>query len=184
MLPTSHQPYESAQGQAWHHVIAKGRGYPAYQSPSSSVWQNLGFLIPIRLCFALIVKNHRSIVHILLPVLFCFFYCFVLVIQSYQTLFDPMDCSHQAPLSMGFFRQEYRSGVSFSFLNGIFLTQGSNPGLLNCRQILYHLSRQGSPTQFSYPENTEQTDCPEERCSLCHKHDFQFYLGLLCAGQR
>ena len=27
---------------------------------------------------------------------------------------------------------------------GIFLTQGSNPGLLYCRQILYHLSHQGS----------------------------------------
>ena len=32
-----------------------------------------------------------------------------------------------------------------SVLQGIFLTQGSNLGLLQCRQILYHLSRQGSP---------------------------------------
>ena len=32
-----------------------------------------------------------------------------------------------------------------SILQGIFLTQGSNPGLLHCRQILYHLSHQGSP---------------------------------------
>ena len=31
-----------------------------------------------------------------------------------------------------------------SLLQGIFLTQGSNPGLLHCRQILYHLSHQGS----------------------------------------
>ena len=31
-------------------------------------------------------------------------------------------------------------------LKGIFLTQGSNPGLLYCRQILYRLSYQGSPT--------------------------------------
>ena len=30
-------------------------------------------------------------------------------------------------------------------LRGIFLTQGSNLGLLHCRQILYHLSHQGSP---------------------------------------
>ena len=29
-------------------------------------------------------------------------------------------------------------------LQGIFLTQGSNPGLLHCRQTLYHLSHQGS----------------------------------------
>ena len=34
------------------------------------------------------------------------------------------------------------------FLQGIFLTQGSNPGLSNCRQILYQLSHQGSPRVF------------------------------------
>ena len=33
----------------------------------------------------------------------------------------------------------------YSLLQGIFLTQGSNPGLLSCRQILYHLSYQGGP---------------------------------------
>ena len=32
-----------------------------------------------------------------------------------------------------------------ALLQGIFPTQGSNPGLLHCRQILYHLSYQGSP---------------------------------------
>ena len=30
------------------------------------------------------------------------------------------------------------------FLQGIFPTQGLNPGLSNCRQTLYHLSHQGS----------------------------------------
>ena len=34
---------------------------------------------------------------------------------------------------------------SHSLLQGIFLTQGLNPGLLNCRQILYSLNHQGSP---------------------------------------
>ena len=34
---------------------------------------------------------------------------------------------------------------SHSLLQGIFPTQGWNPGLLPCRQILYHLSHQGSP---------------------------------------
>ena len=34
---------------------------------------------------------------------------------------------------------------SLSFLQGIFPTQGSNPGLLHCRQILYQLSHKGSP---------------------------------------
>ena len=37
------------------------------------------------------------------------------------------------------------TGVDCHFLlQGIFLTQGSNPGLLHCRQTLYHLSHQGS----------------------------------------
>jgi len=34
---------------------------------------------------------------------------------------------------------------SLSLLQGIFLTQELNTGLLNCRQILYQLSYQGSP---------------------------------------
>ena len=34
---------------------------------------------------------------------------------------------------------------SHSILQGMFLTQGSNPVLLYLRQILYHLSHQGSP---------------------------------------
>ena len=33
------------------------------------------------------------------------------VAQSCLTLSDPVDCSPQAPLSMGFSRQEYWSGV-------------------------------------------------------------------------
>ena len=36
---------------------------------------------------------------------------------------------------------------SLSLLQGIFPTQGSNPGLPHCRQILYQLSHKGSPNQ-------------------------------------
>ena len=43
--------------------------------------------------------------------------------------------------------QGQNTGVgSLSLLQGIFPTQGSNPGFLHCRQILYQLSYQGSPT--------------------------------------
>ena len=39
-----------------------------------------------------------------------------------------------------------KNGVgSLTLLQGIFSIQGSNPGLLHCRQILYLLSHQGSP---------------------------------------
>ena len=39
---------------------------------------------------------------------------------------------------------------SLSLLQGIFLTQGSNPGLLNCKRILYQLSHQGSPRTLDW----------------------------------
>ena len=69
----------------------------------------------------------------------------VKVAHSCPTLCDSMDyivC--QAPLSMEFSRQEYWSRLPFPS-PGIFPTQGSNPGLPHCRQILYCLSHQGSP---------------------------------------
>ena len=34
---------------------------------------------------------------------------------------------------------------SLSVLQGVFSTQGSNPGLPHCRRILYHLTHKGSP---------------------------------------
>ena len=37
---------------------------------------------------------------------------------------------------------------SCSLLQGIFPTQGLNPGLLYCRWMLYHLSHQGSPNLY------------------------------------
>ena len=39
---------------------------------------------------------------------------------------------------------------SLSLLQGIFLTQRSNPGLLQCRQILYQLSHKGSPRMLEW----------------------------------
>ena len=36
-------------------------------------------------------------------------------------------------------------GKNQALLQGVFPTQGSNSGFLHCRQILYHLSHQGSP---------------------------------------
>ena len=40
----------------------------------------------------------------------------------------------------------WNTGVgSFSLLQGVFPTQGSNPGLSHCKQILYQLSHKGSP---------------------------------------
>ena len=62
----------------------------------------------------------------------------------------PWTVARQAPLPMGLSRQEYLGVGNQSLLQGIFLIQGSNTGLLYCRQILYHLSHQGSPRSLSH----------------------------------
>ena len=50
-----------------------------------------------------------------LPILcVCVCVCVCSVTQLCPTLFNPMNCSSQAPLSMGFPRQEYWSGLPFS----------------------------------------------------------------------
>ena len=61
----------------------------------------------------------------------------VLHALSCLILCDPLYCNPPGPsLSMEFSRQEYWSGWPFPS-PGIFLTQGLNPGLLHCGQILY-----------------------------------------------
>ena len=45
-----------------------------------------------------------------------------------------------------------------SFSRGIFLTQGSNLGLLHCRQILYCPGHQGSPQNHEAFRKQEETD--------------------------
>ena len=65
---------------------------------------------------------------------------------SHVCLFaTPWTLAFDAPLSMGFSWQY--TGVDCHFLlQGIFPTQGLNSGLSHCRQTLYHLSHQGSPS--------------------------------------
>ena len=58
----------------------------------------------------------------------------------------------------GFSRQEHWSGLPCP-PPGILPTQGSNPGLPHCRQILYHLRHQGSPRTL------EWVACPFSRGS-------------------
>ena len=67
---------------------------------------------------------------------------YVCASQLCLTLCDPMDTRLLHPWD--FLGKSTRVGCHF-LLQGIFLTQGSNPGLPHCRQTLYHLSHQGSP---------------------------------------
>ena len=56
-----------------------------------------------------------------------------------------------------------------SLLQGIFPTQGLNPGPLHCRQILYHLSHQGNPIA-----------CFTSRPSLIFQTQSDFWGHLFC----
>ena len=66
------------------------------------------------------------------------------VAQSCLTLCDPMDCSPPGSFIHGILQARILEWVAISLPQEIFLTQGLNPGLLHCRQTLYHLSHQGS----------------------------------------
>ena len=68
-----------------------------------------------------------------------------LVTQSSPSVFDSTDCSppgssvHEDPTGKNIIMGCH------AILQGIFPTQGLNPSLQHCRQILYHLSHQGRP---------------------------------------
>ena len=79
--------------------------------PSFEQWQQ-----PLQTWFVIKRERRGSPVcwAVMCPVRGAFSVCVcVLVAQSCLTLCDPVDCSHQAPLSMGFSKQEYWSGLPF-----------------------------------------------------------------------
>ena len=61
--------------------------------------------------------------------------------QSCLTACDPKENSLGQNTGVG----------SLSLLQGIFPTQGLNPGLPHCRQILYQLNHKGSPNKWNKP---------------------------------
>ena len=68
----------------------------------------------------------------------------VLVTQSCLTLYDPIDYSLPGSSVRGIPQARILQWIPIPYA-GDFLTQGLNPGLLQCRQILSHLSYQGRP---------------------------------------
>ena len=50
---------------------------------------------------------------------------------------------------------------TLSLLQGIFPTQGSNPGLWHCRQILYQLRHKGSPRILEWVAIPSPGDLPD-----------------------
>ena len=63
----------------------------------------------------------------------------------------PSTLACQAPLSMGFYRQEYWSKLPV-FLQEIFLTQGLNLHLLHCWRILYQCCYLGQQLNVEYSQ--------------------------------
>ena len=93
--------------------------------------------------------------------------CVCLVVRLCPTLCDPMDYSLP-----GSFVHGDSPGMNVGFhalLQGIFPTQGSNPGLLHFRWILYRLSHEGSLTyQLSFISK------------LCEDLEYMFFNCLGC----
>ena len=70
---------------------------------------------------------------------FVVFSCMFLVAQSCLALSDPMDCSQPGSSIHGDSPGKNTEVGCYVLLQGIFPTQGLNPGLHICRQILYCL---------------------------------------------
>ena len=102
----------------------------------------------------------------------CFVLCYIA--QSCLTLCDPMNCSPPGSSVHGDSPGKNTRVGCHVLLQEIFPSQGLNPGLLNCRQILYWLSHQGSPRILewvaypfsrgsSWPRNWTRVFCIADR---------------------
>ena len=79
--------------------------------------------------------------------------CVCLVTQSCLTLCDPMDCRLPDTSVLGDSPGKITGVGCHALLHGTFPTQGLNPSLLHCRQILYQLNYQGSPHMYIHTRN-------------------------------
>ena len=78
--------------------------------------------------------------------------------KRWLTLCYSVDCSSPGSYIHGILQARILEWVAISFSRGFFSTQGSDPGLPHFRQILYHLSHQGSPS--NYQRNANQNYIP------------------------
>ena len=79
--------------------------------------------------------------------------CACLIAQLCPTLCNPMDCSLSGSSVHRDSPGKNTRVRCHSLLQGIVPTQEANWGLLNCRQILYQLSYQGSPVNVLCDNN-------------------------------
>jgi len=96
-----------------------------------------------------------------------------------------MDCSPPGSFVHGDSPGKNTAVGCHTLLQGIFPTEGLNPGLLHCRQILYYLSHQGSPalpstiineTSMYFKENYK----PRKRKKIAISNGYLSLRKILC----
>ena len=131
--------------QAW--LLPSMVRWPWNLGRSSCIWvDDTGTWATTSLCSRL-VPSHPVCTHFQM---YCCCYC-CLVTESVMSdsFATPWTIACQVPLSMGFPRQEFWSGLPFYL--GIFPTQGSNPHLLHWQADSLPLNHQASPPNTLLP---------------------------------
>ena len=109
-----------------------------------------------------------------------------LVAQSCPTLCNPMEHSPPGSSVHGDSPGKNTGVGCHALLQGIFPTQGSNPGLLHCRWILYQLSHQGSPSLKLYHVNSvcviAQASYIKSHICVCVKYTVYTVLTVCSSG--
>ena len=111
---------------------------PVHLMPVRQKTRKKCFLVPS----ALILKIVINVLCV------CVCVCVCLIPQLCPTLCDPMDCGPPGPSVHGDSPGKNTAVGCHALLQGIF----TPPGLPHCRQILYHLSHQGSPSSSQIHE--------------------------------
>ena len=125
---------EEKEGHKLFLSISKWVGVPiTWPSPCHFNNENLKFLL-------MLFNKNKSFVNIKMHPNYTWLKVKVLVAHS----LSPWTVAQKAPLFMVFSQARILEWVAIFLLQGIFLTQGLNPGLLHCKQILYRLSYHGS----------------------------------------
>ena len=125
----------------WHQLQSVNQGWGRKESCSSQ-WEELQGLLPQKLqTISIHTRCDKCSEHTggCLPFIMAYCCC-PSVTQSCPVLLKPMTAAHQAPLSMGFPRQEYWSGLPFpppGDLPDPEMGPTSLASLLYCKQIFY-----------------------------------------------
>ena len=102
--------------------------------------------------------------------------------QSCPTLCNSLDCSPPGSSVHGYSPGKNTRVGYHALLQGIFPAQGLNPGLSYDRQILYHLSHQGSPRILEwvvYPLSRGSSQPRNQTRVSCIIGEFFFFFFLI-----